>query len=98
MNVRFALALGGRAFPTPASGRQTRDLPVFTRPDLTEGDLIHLRAPACAQLGLGCPEGEPTELRRRINAARWPEGETVSEDSHGVWIAAAGSTAGPGSR
>jgi hypothetical protein len=30
------------------------------------------------------PEAELTELRRRINATRWPEGETVTDDSQGV--------------
>jgi len=30
------------------------------------------------------PEAELAELRRRINAARWPERETVADDSQGV--------------
>jgi pimeloyl-ACP methyl ester carboxylesterase len=30
------------------------------------------------------PEAELTELRRRINATRWPERETVTDDSQGV--------------
>jgi hypothetical protein len=30
------------------------------------------------------PDAELTELRRRINAARWPERETVTDDSQGV--------------
>ncbi len=33
------------------------------------------------------PEAELTELRRRINATRWPERETVSDDSQGVRLA-----------
>ena len=33
------------------------------------------------------PESELTELRRRINATRWPERETVSDDSQGVQLA-----------
>jgi pimeloyl-ACP methyl ester carboxylesterase len=33
------------------------------------------------------PEAELTELRRRINATRWPEGETVSDQSQGVQLA-----------
>src|SRR6476619_798617 len=33
------------------------------------------------------PEAELTELRRRINATRWPERETVSDDSQGVQLA-----------
>jgi pimeloyl-ACP methyl ester carboxylesterase len=33
------------------------------------------------------PEGELTELRRRINATRWPERETVTDDSQGLRLA-----------
>src|SRR2546421_5157760 len=32
-------------------------------------------------------EAELTELRRRINATRWPERETVTDDSQGVQLA-----------
>ena len=33
---------------------------------------------------LNVPEAELTDLRRRINATRWPERETVTDDSQGV--------------
>ena len=33
------------------------------------------------------PEAELTELRRRIKATRWPERETVTDDSQGVPLA-----------
>jgi len=33
------------------------------------------------------PESELTELRKRINATRWPERETVTDDSQGVPLA-----------
>src|SRR6266403_2536953 len=33
------------------------------------------------------PEAELTELRRRINATRWPEQETVADHSQGVPLA-----------
>jgi pimeloyl-ACP methyl ester carboxylesterase len=33
---------------------------------------------------VGFPEAELAELRRRINATRWPERETVTDDSQGV--------------
>jgi pimeloyl-ACP methyl ester carboxylesterase len=36
---------------------------------------------------VGFSEAELTELRRRINATRWPEQETVSDDSQGVPLA-----------
>ena len=33
---------------------------------------------------VGFPEGELVELRRRVSATRWPERETVSDDSQGA--------------
>jgi hypothetical protein len=33
------------------------------------------------------PESELIELRRRIKATRWPERETVTDDSQGVQLA-----------
>ena len=33
------------------------------------------------------PDSELTELRRRINATRWPERETVADPSQGVQLA-----------
>jgi hypothetical protein len=33
------------------------------------------------------PEAELTELRRRINATKWPERETVADTSQGVQLA-----------
>jgi pimeloyl-ACP methyl ester carboxylesterase len=36
---------------------------------------------------VGFPEAELTDLRRRVNATRWPEAETVSDDSQGVRLA-----------
>ena len=33
------------------------------------------------------PDAELTELRRRINATRWPEQETVGDASQGVQLA-----------
>src|SRR6201993_2919656 len=35
------------------------------------------------------PETELTELRRRINATRWPERETVTDTTQGVQLATA---------
>jgi pimeloyl-ACP methyl ester carboxylesterase len=42
---------------------------------------------AVRALQVGFPEAELTELRRRVNATRWPECETVSDDSQGVRLA-----------
>jgi pimeloyl-ACP methyl ester carboxylesterase len=36
---------------------------------------------------VGFPEAELAELRRRVHATRWPERETVSDDSQGVPLA-----------
>ena len=36
---------------------------------------------------MNVPEAELAELRRRINTARWPERETVLDDSQGVPLA-----------
>ena len=36
------------------------------------------------QFQVEVPEAELTELRRRINATRWPGRETVGDDSQGV--------------
>jgi hypothetical protein len=33
------------------------------------------------------PEAEPTDLRRRLAATRWPDRETVTDDSQGVPLA-----------
>src|SRR5579862_6648173 len=33
------------------------------------------------------PDADLTELRRRINATRWPDRETVADDSQGVQLA-----------
>ena len=42
---------------------------------------------AIRQFRVGFPEAELTELRRRVNATRWPERETVADDSQGVRLA-----------
>jgi len=36
---------------------------------------------------VGFPETELTDLRRRVNATRWPERETVTDDTQGVRLA-----------
>jgi pimeloyl-ACP methyl ester carboxylesterase len=42
---------------------------------------------AISPFQVGFPEAELTELRRRVNATRWPERETVTDDSQGVRLA-----------
>ena len=48
----------------------------------TRNDNAHIRP-----FQVGFPESDLTELRRRINATRWPERETVTDDSQGVRLA-----------
>src|SRR6187397_2108982 len=42
---------------------------------------------AVREFDIGFDESELTELRRRIDATRWPERETVDDDSQGVPLA-----------
>jgi hypothetical protein len=49
----------------------------------TGGDKTALRP-----FHVNVPEAELTELRRRINATRWPDRETVSDQTQGVQLAA----------
>jgi len=42
---------------------------------------------AIRQFKINVPEAELAELRKRINATRWPERETVADDSQGVPLA-----------
>jgi pimeloyl-ACP methyl ester carboxylesterase len=44
-------------------------------------------ASAIHSLRVSVPEAELSDLRRRINATRWPEGETVTDASQGVQLA-----------
>jgi pimeloyl-ACP methyl ester carboxylesterase len=50
--------------------------------DVAAGDKTAVRP-----FQFGFPEEELAELRRRINATRWPERETVTDDSQGVPLA-----------
>jgi len=42
---------------------------------------------AIRQFNIDVPEAELAELCRRINATRWPERETVTDESEGVPVA-----------
>jgi hypothetical protein len=42
---------------------------------------------AIRQFNIDVPQAELDELRRRINATRWPERETVTDESQGVPLA-----------
>lgn len=47
----------------------------------------HETTPAVRPFHINVPEAELTELRRRINATKWPERETVTDASQGVQLA-----------
>ena len=46
-----------------------------------------VEATAIRPFQVNVPEAEPTALRRRINATRFPEKETVADFSQGVQLA-----------
>jgi pimeloyl-ACP methyl ester carboxylesterase len=50
-----------------------------SRPEQAVGDQTAVRP-----FHVGFPDADLTDLRRRIDATRWPERETVSDDSQGV--------------
>ena len=49
--------------------------------------MAQANANAVRPFRINVPEAELTELRRRINATRWPERETVTDASQGVQLA-----------
>ena len=54
---------------------------------MTEGAQQASGKTAIRPFHVGFAEAELTELRRRVNATRWPERETVTDDSQGVRLA-----------
>ena len=60
---------------TAASSRVSRQARAETKSD------------AIREFHVNVPESELTELRRRINATRWPDRETVSDATQGVQLA-----------
>ena len=50
--------------------------------DVATGDNTGVR-----RFEIGFPEADLADLRRRIEATRWPERETVADDSQGVPLA-----------
>src|SRR4051794_10264670 len=53
------------------------------------GDMTDVTAETTAvrELEVGFPDADLDDLRRRLNATRWPERETVDDDSQGVPLA-----------
>src|ERR1700733_11043761 len=64
------------------SPRKTRNTAMAESTQQADSGNTDVRA-----FSVGFPESELADLRRRINATRWPERETVSDDSQGVRLA-----------
>jgi pimeloyl-ACP methyl ester carboxylesterase len=63
-----------------AAAAASRFIPTQARAASTSSDAIR-------PFKVDVPEAELAELRRRISATRWPEGETVADQSQGVPLA-----------
>jgi hypothetical protein len=50
-------------------------------------DMISLNMSDIRHFHVSVPEAELTELRRRVSATKWPEQETVTDQSQGVQLA-----------
>jgi pimeloyl-ACP methyl ester carboxylesterase len=76
---------------TPLS--PTRRIVLATSAAAGAASLLHAQTPAEAEGGAIRPfrvdvaEEQLTDLRRRINATKWPEGETVTDETQGVQLA-----------
>ncbi len=74
-----------RAADTVALTRDTTQEVQMSATDV--GDRPTSDSAAIRPFQVGFPESELTELSRRINATRWPERETVSDESQGAPLA-----------
>jgi len=74
------VAAGSLALPGLLFSDRSRAMNAVTKP--TGGDHAAIRP-----FHVNVPEAELVELRKRINATRWPERETVADDSQGVQLA-----------
>ena len=54
---------------------------------IISNDMISLDVSDIRPFRVNVPEAELTELRRRISATKWPERETVTDQSQGVQLA-----------
>src|ERR1700716_2809298 len=61
----------------PACRRQTEETHMSVTTEKSSGRAIRT-------FQVGFSDAEITDLRRRISATRWPERETVTDDSQGV--------------
>jgi hypothetical protein len=54
---------------------------------MTKRDTVRETAPAIRPFHVDVPEADLADLRRRIEATRWPDRETVSDRSQGAQLA-----------
>ena len=78
-NIREASALNETAPPVLPGG--------MNNTNITSNNINKINNSDIRPFHVNVPEAELTELRRRINATRWPERETVTDESQGVQLA-----------
>src|SRR5260370_17147785 len=71
-----------REFPLRSS-----DVRLATPQNSSMEDIMTADNTAIRPFHVDVPEEELTELRRRINATRWPDRETVADQTQGVQLA-----------
>ena len=60
---------------------------VMNNTNITSNDMSKINSSDIRPFQVNVPEAELIELRRRINATRWPDRETVTDNSQGVQLA-----------
>src|SRR5712692_9101288 len=81
-----AAASAGSIWREPRFSKSSRE-PAAKETVMTKlADVVEATAIRPFQV-VNVPDAELTELRRRINATRWPERETVTDASQGVQLA-----------
>ena len=60
---------------------------VMNNTNITSNDMSKINSSDIRPFQVNVPETELIELRRRINATRWPDRETVTDSSQGVQLA-----------
>ena len=79
--IAFDPRMIGEAFPNPKSKSNTR------RHGMGQTSARATDTTAIRPFHVSVPEAEVNDLRRRINATKWPERETVTDASQGVQLA-----------
>src|SRR6202167_5243451 len=80
--VAFRPATIGEAFPDSKSNTAQKENTMAQTSATQAADKTSIRP-----FQVNIPEAELIELRRRINSTRWPDRETVTDESQGVPLA-----------